>query len=78
MLTSVLAWADVRDLALAHVNALQNEEAGSKRIIVSTGTVRLRMTPLQRLTVNLTVIHMARLGRATSSFQRPLALISHR
>jgi len=41
MLTGALAWVDVRDLALAHVIALEQEEAGNERIIVSAGTSRL-------------------------------------
>lgn len=40
MPTSVLAWVDVRDLALAHVIALEQEEVGSERIIVSAGMSR--------------------------------------
>ena len=31
------SWIDVRDVALAHVLALQKEEAGGERIIVSSG-----------------------------------------
>ncbi|KAJ7189644.1 hypothetical protein GGX14DRAFT_382988, partial [Mycena pura] len=31
-------WTDVRDLALAHVRALQREPAGGERIIVAAGT----------------------------------------
>ena len=30
-------WIDVRDVALAHVLALQKEEAGGERIIISSG-----------------------------------------
>jgi hypothetical protein len=30
-------WVDVRDLALAHVRALQKEEAGGERIIITAG-----------------------------------------
>ncbi|CAK5279249.1 unnamed protein product, partial [Mycena citricolor] len=32
------SWVDVRDLALAHVRAIQKEEAGGERIIVCEGT----------------------------------------
>ncbi|KAF8155219.1 NAD-P-binding protein [Mycena galopus ATCC 62051] len=31
-------WADVRDVALAHVRALEREEAGGERIIINAGT----------------------------------------
>ena len=31
------AWIDVRDLALAHVRALQVQEAGGERIIIYSG-----------------------------------------
>ena len=37
MPTDALAWVDVRDLALAHVTALEREEAGNERITVSAG-----------------------------------------
>ena len=37
VLTDALAWVDVRDLALAHVIALEQEEAGNEHIIVSAG-----------------------------------------
>ncbi|KAJ7737805.1 D-lactaldehyde dehydrogenase [Mycena maculata] len=33
----LVPWVDVRDLALAHVRALQKEAAGAERIIVSAG-----------------------------------------
>ena len=36
MLTGALSWVDVRDLALAHVIALE-QEAGNERIVVSAG-----------------------------------------
>lgn len=32
-----LSWADVRDITLAHVLALQKEEAAGERIIVAAG-----------------------------------------
>lgn len=32
------SWIDVRDLALAHVLALEKEAAGGERIIISAGT----------------------------------------
>lgn len=35
-----LTWVDVRDLALAHVRALEIEEAGGERVIVSTGAYK--------------------------------------
>jgi hypothetical protein len=38
-LYSSSAWVDVRDLALAHVLALQKKDAGGERIIVSAGMV---------------------------------------
>jgi nucleoside-diphosphate-sugar epimerase len=31
------AWVDVRDLALAHILALQKEDAGGKRLLVCAG-----------------------------------------
>jgi nucleoside-diphosphate-sugar epimerase len=36
-LTKGSSWIDVRDLGLAHVKAIQKEEAGGERIIVSAG-----------------------------------------
>ena len=37
LVTDGAAWTDVRDLALAHVRALQVQEASGERIIVSSG-----------------------------------------
>lgn len=37
LVTQGTAWVDVRDLAEAHVRALEREEAGGQRIIVSSG-----------------------------------------
>jgi len=34
------AWVDVRDVALAHILALEKEEAGKERIIVCAGSWR--------------------------------------
>jgi hypothetical protein len=34
------AWIDVRDLGLAHQLALEKEEAGGERLIVSAGTFK--------------------------------------
>ena len=31
------SWIDVRDLSIAHMKAIENEEAGGERIIVSQG-----------------------------------------
>lgn len=33
------SWADVRDVALAHVLAVEKPEAGGERIITSVGTL---------------------------------------
>lgn len=44
MLISNFAWVDVRDLALAHVAALGQEDAGSERIIVSAGMSKSGIT----------------------------------
>ena len=60
--TSVSAWVDVRDLALAHVIALEQEEAGGERISVSAGASKSWIAPLQYLTVDSRVVRMARLG----------------
>ncbi|CAL1708191.1 unnamed protein product [Somion occarium] len=35
-------WVDVRDLALAHVLSLENEEAGGKRLLISAGNFKLQ------------------------------------
>ena len=61
MVTSA-AWVDVRDIAMAHVIALEQEEAGGERIIVSAGMTKSRLASLQYLTVEFRVICMARLG----------------
>ena len=37
LVTTGPPWIDVRDLAFAHVRALQVQEAGGERIIVGTG-----------------------------------------
>ena len=39
-LSDSFAWVDVRDVALAHILALEKEEAGNERIIVCAGSVR--------------------------------------
>jgi nucleoside-diphosphate-sugar epimerase len=36
---SLGCWVDVRDLAQAHLRAIQVEEAGGSRYIISAGTV---------------------------------------
>lgn len=56
------SWIDVRDLAERHVLALEKEEAGGERFIVSAGWYRfLRVCILQRLMLDRTA-SMARLG----------------
>ena len=39
-LSESASWVDVRDLALAHVLALEKPEAGGERIIISSGSWR--------------------------------------
>ena len=36
--TGVFIWVDVRDLALAHVLAIENEAAANQRFFITTGT----------------------------------------
>jgi nucleoside-diphosphate-sugar epimerase len=55
------SWIDVRDLAIAHVKAIENEEAGGERIIVAQGVstdCRTERTSLRLLRT----VHLAELG----------------
>ena len=38
------SWVDVRDTALAHVLALEKDEAGGQRIITSAGALHFNLT----------------------------------
>ena len=37
-MAGIFIWVDVRDVALAHVNAMEREDAGGKRFFATAGT----------------------------------------
>jgi nucleoside-diphosphate-sugar epimerase len=63
VVASASSWVDVRDIAEAHVVALEKPEAGGERILFSTGRHSLPPHVIQKLKVLVCIFRAVHLAR---------------